>query len=446
VDVRAHTTLGSDAARLLGSAGNTLLAQPLAGSLDVTAVLLESLLAVHHTGAGGLTKLLHHSRGDCAGSGGSISGGGRGSLLNGGGSGRRRGSLLSRGSLLLSRGSLLLSLGEHVTGDAGLLKRELKHGERGTDVGGSSGVQGREVELLLHGQADPTPVHGLHADLNLLAKAHNGLDGVDHTLGKLGDVHKTLHALNTLDLELHESAEGSNGLNHGHVFLALLHGRSLALVLLLSLAAGGNLAATHGLTALIDLNLTRLTRLASLARRPHGEAHPVLLRVNVEDAHLNLLTLGHNFANVLHEPLRELRDVHETVVLGAEVDERTVCLDGGHFARVDVADSNVLELDGDLALSTAPTTLGGSSLSLHLNIGGSANSEVVTGLVGPGSTPCGLAGQRRAAVESGQLLGDGHGSLGLGGHAGRGERHAGDGINLSDSGSGHRYRPFIKCW
>ena len=100
VDVRHDATFGGDAARLLVRGGHALLAQPRGGFFDATFALLKRLLAVHHTGAGGVAELLDRGGGNAA----SGCGRSRCSLLffsrsSGGGWSRGSGSGGSRGSL-----------------------------------------------------------------------------------------------------------------------------------------------------------------------------------------------------------------------------------------------------------------------------------------------------------------------------------------------------------
>ncbi len=56
----ADEAFGGDAVGLLGGLGQTLLAQPVDGGLDVAADLAERGLAIHHAGAGAVAQLLNH--------------------------------------------------------------------------------------------------------------------------------------------------------------------------------------------------------------------------------------------------------------------------------------------------------------------------------------------------------------------------------------------------
>ncbi len=58
-------TLGGNAAGLLGSLGQALLAQPLNGLVHIAVALGQSLLAIHHTHAGHLAQGLHISSRKC---------------------------------------------------------------------------------------------------------------------------------------------------------------------------------------------------------------------------------------------------------------------------------------------------------------------------------------------------------------------------------------------
>lgn len=83
--------LGGDAAGLLVGLDETGLAKEVVGGLDVTVGLNEGLLAVHHTGAGGITELLDLSGGDGIEAGGGAGEGGRGGKGRNGGDGSEKG-------------------------------------------------------------------------------------------------------------------------------------------------------------------------------------------------------------------------------------------------------------------------------------------------------------------------------------------------------------------
>jgi len=222
------------------------------------------------------------------------------------------------------------------------------------------------------------------------------------------------------------------------------------------LGARGHLALADRLAAIVQLHLARRRRTSGDdfgLLGPHRERHPARSRVHANDAHIDRLPLCQNFADVRHEPIRELGDVHETIRLRPEVDESAIRLHGGHCALVDVANRDVVKINSDLALGAAPTTRAGgphrtpfSPLPLrgggggirggslnHLGIGigsahgetRSAGHEVVTGLVHQ-------AGERRAAVEGSEAD---RGSLSP--HRASGNGHAGDGVHLSNGESSH---------
>jgi hypothetical protein len=60
MDVVADHALAGGAARLLGGAGQALLAKDVLGLLEVPGALDQRALAIHHAGARLLTELAHH--------------------------------------------------------------------------------------------------------------------------------------------------------------------------------------------------------------------------------------------------------------------------------------------------------------------------------------------------------------------------------------------------
>jgi hypothetical protein len=59
----ANQTFGRSAAGLLGGSGKALGAQRVDGGFDVATGFVQSLLAIHHAGAGALAQVLHVSGG-----------------------------------------------------------------------------------------------------------------------------------------------------------------------------------------------------------------------------------------------------------------------------------------------------------------------------------------------------------------------------------------------
>src|SRR5262249_48704201 len=92
-------------------------------------------------------------------------------------------------------------------------------------------------------------------------------------------------------------------------------------------------AGRHGAIADRAAALGPLGPLGSL----HRQRDLPLLDVRLEDAHLHPIAGAHHLARIAHEAIRELRDVHETVLVHAEVDEGAEAGHVGDDARTDHA-------------------------------------------------------------------------------------------------------------
>ena len=132
-------------------------------------------------------------------------------------------------------------------------------------------------------------------------------------------MHETLDALHDLD----EGTEGLDGLD-----LALERGAPLDGLDLLGLSLGLSLLRLPGGKLSLALSLLGLDRLELVrgGRGLHGEGDAALLRVDGLDPDGHVLVRGDHVGDVLDESILELGDVHEAVVLGAEVDEAAVLL------------------------------------------------------------------------------------------------------------------------
>ena len=333
VDVGADGTLRGDAGGLLVGGGHALLAKPDDSLLHVAVALGERLLAVHHAGARLVAELLDSLGGD----GGTLSLGGLGlgglSLGGLGLGGLGLGGLglggLSLGGLGLGflslfsllRGGLFLivSRRELSGGDALGLEGKLHHGGAGLHLLEHLLDDGGDVDLVLHGELHLGSVDVEHLDGDHVADFAKVGDVDVVVVGHLGDVHETLDALHDLD----EGTEGLDGLD-----LALERGAPLDGLDLLGLSLGLSLLRLPGGKLSLALSLLGLDRLELVrgGRGLHGEGDAALLRVDGLDPDGHVLVRGDHVGDVLDESILELGDVHEAVVLGAEVDEAAVLL------------------------------------------------------------------------------------------------------------------------
>ena len=103
-------------------------------------------------------------------------------------------------------------------------------------------------------------------------------------------------------------------------------------LLRLQLRTGGTTAAT-AITALLSLALRALALVLLLTlvlvvvvalavRRPRRQRDPLARTVNLEDAHFDLLADLDDLGRILDERFGELGDVHEAIVVHADIDER----------------------------------------------------------------------------------------------------------------------------
>jgi len=336
MDVRDDGALGGDAARLLVRRRHTLLAQPRRGFGDVTVVFLKRLLAIHHTAAGGVAKLLHRGGGDAA------SGGGGGLLFfnrSRGGDGSRSGG--SRSSLFRSLSSGSGSRGgragrKHVRGDTLALERKLHRTYGTVESSGRFSVHFRQIELFLHGKLDLGAIDANDGDGDLFANLAEVFNLDVEVVRELGDVHQTFDTLGNLN----ESTEWLNGHDFALNLRALLQALHRLCLGVLSLFV---FLSRRKLGFLLRLGSRELFLRRRLLHRQRN-----LVFLDFLDPNLDFLVFRHDRRDAFDEAILKFGDVHQAVVLGAEVHKATVVLDALHLTGKLGADNHRGIFDGDV--------------------------------------------------------------------------------------------------
>ena len=201
------------------------------------------------------------------------------------------------------------------------------------------------VEFFLHGELHLGAVNADDGDGHLFANLAEVFNLHVEVVGELGDVHQTFDTLRDLD----EGAKRLNGHDFAFNLFALLQtldSLSLRILLLLVLFASQELS----------LLLRLLGGEFFLGRRLLHRQRDLLV-LDFLDPNLNILVFRDDVGDVFDETSLELRNVHETVLLCAEVDEAAVVLNALHLTGEFSTDDDVLILDGDVLAREASARL-----------------------------------------------------------------------------------------